>query len=79
MGKAKRMKSAVKKRSPKPSKSSGGVVSAVASKAKAMFGGSGAGRSGKKKKKSAYWYAREIQRLKLKRRYEKARIGVSFK
>lgn len=30
----------------------------------------------RRRKKSALFYAREIQRLKLKKRYEKVRIGV---
>lgn len=32
--------------------------------------------TGKRRKKSALFYAREIQRLKLKKRYEKIRIGA---
>jgi len=34
------------------------------------------GFGGRRRKKSALWFAREIARLKLKKRYEKVRIGV---
>lgn len=30
---------------------------------------------GRRRKRSAFWYAKEIQRMKLKRRYEKVKIG----
>lgn len=62
--------SAVKgKSSPKAKK---GVIETVK-------GAIGMGRKGghhRRHKKSAIWYAKEIARLKLKKRYEKVRIGV---
>jgi len=36
-------------------------------------------KTGKSRKKSALWYAKEIQRMKLKRKYEKIRLGVSIR
>ena len=81
MAKAKAMKKAMKK----PSKTSkgGGIVSKVASKAMGAIGGgfSLGGKRGARtrgrRKKSAYWYAKEIQRIKLKRKYEKVKLGVT--
>lgn len=50
-------------------------VKSVAGKAiKALTGSKTKGRS--RKKKGALWYAKEIQRLKLKKRYEKLKYRV---
>lgn len=36
----------------------------------------GKGGGGKRRKRGAIWYAREITRLKLKKRYDKLKIGA---
>ncbi len=36
----------------------------------------GSGDGKKRRKKSAMWYAKEIMRIKLKKRYDKLRIGA---
>ena len=71
------VKSAPKKASSPSVKSS--LIGAGISAGKSMLGiGSSTAKKGGKrsKKKSALWYAKEIQRMKLKRRYEKVKFGV---
>jgi len=71
-------KSAPKKSSGKPSVK-GAIVGAGISAGKQLlgFGGDKKGKGGRRsKKKSALWYAKEIQRMKLKKRYEKIKLGV---
>ncbi len=62
----------------KPAKAKGGLKeTAVGLGKKALGIGSGKSKgTGRKRKKSALFYAKEIQRLKLKKKYEKIRIGV---
>ena len=57
---------------PKAMKSS--AVGKVISSAVGFMGKGGKGK--KRHKKSAMWYAKEIQRLKLKKRFEKVKLGV---
>lgn len=54
------------------------VIGAGISAGKSLLGigGKAKGKGGKRHKKSALWYAKEIQRMKLKRRYEKVKFGV---
>lgn len=58
----------------------GRVAGAVAA-VKGIGGGAARARGmrGRRGKKSAYWYAAQIQRLKLKRKYDKLRLGVSVR
>lgn len=63
----------------KPAASKMGTVAKVASVGASLLGigGSSKGKGGKKgKKKSALWYAKEIQRVKLKKKYEKVKLGL---
>ena len=73
-------KVAVKKAKPAKLKAgkSTSKVGGIVKKAKDIFGGKG-GKGGKRRKKSAMFYAREIQRLKLKKRYEKVKLGISMR
>jgi hypothetical protein len=72
--KAKSSKPAKLKSSP-TAKSS--VIGAGISAGKQLLGFGGKSKGVKRsKKKSALWYAKEIQRMKLKRRYEKVKFGV---
>lgn len=50
----------------------GGALLAGRAIAKRMKGEGG----GKRRKRGAAWYAREIIRLKLKKRYDKIKIGI---
>ena len=71
------VKSAPKKASSSPSAKST-LIGAGISAGKQMLGlgGSSAKKGGRRsKKKSALWYAKEIQRIKLKRKYMKLRLG----
>lgn len=49
-----------------------GGIGYIAGKARSKATGGG----GKSRKKSAGWYARQIARLKLKKRYDKLRLSV---
>jgi len=72
------VKTAPSKSAPKSSLGSA-ALSAGLSVGKSMLGigGASAKKGGRRsKKKSALWYAKEIQRMKLKRRYEKTKFGV---
>jgi len=61
----------IKKKSSKKSSLGKKAVST----AKGLLGGS-KGKGGKSRKKSAQWYAKEILRLRLKKKYEKTKIGM---
>lgn len=61
---------AKKKKSSKTSK-----LKKAASSALSAFSGK-KGKSGGRRKKSALWYAKEIQRIRLKRKYEKVKFKV---
>ena len=70
-----------KAKSPKPAKlkasSKGGLVKTAVGVGASMLGIGGKGKGGKRsKKKSALWYAKEIQRIKLKNRYNKIKLGM---
>jgi len=63
----------------KASKSGGGVVSKAIGVGKAVMGlgGGKSSKGGKRRhKKSALWFAKEIQRLKLKRKYMKEKFKL---
>lgn len=68
-----------KKSAPKSRAGNGktGFMDKVKDTKEKVFGkGKGKGKGGKRHKKSALWYAKEIQRLKLKKRFEKVKFGV---
>jgi len=71
-------KSKPKKPTSSKKSSTGGSLgkTAVGLGKQALGLGGKSGKGGKRRKKSALFYAKEIQRLKLKRRYEKVRMGV---
>ena len=46
--------------------------------ARGLAGKRGKKEKGKSRKKSAGWYAKEITRLKLKKRYNKVKYGVNI-
>jgi len=80
---AKLKKSAVKKLtkaskgSSKPLGLASKVGGAVAGKLGMKVAGKGGFKGGRRRaKKSAMWYAKEIARLKLKKRYEKVRLRI---
>ncbi len=60
----------------KASKSSGAVGTAVGLGKKALGLTSKTKTTGRKRKRSALFYAREIQRMKLKKKYDKIKMGV---
>jgi len=54
-----------------------GAAKAVGGFMGLVGGGKGKGKGGRRsKKKSAFWYAKEIQRMKLKRKYLKEKFKV---
>ena len=59
----------------KSSKKSSGLLSKGKSALSGLLGKKGKGTGRRSRKKSALWYAKEIQRIKLKRRYMKLRLG----
>ena len=69
-----------KKSAPKSMKSNKkqSVKDKLINKGKEMLTGKGKGKGkgGRRYKKSALWYAKEIQRLKLKKRFEKVKFGI---
>lgn len=73
MGK-KKSKGKGKKQTKGKVKGSGGKVGKAIEKAKGFFGGGGGG--GRRRKRSATWYAKEIVRMRLKKKYEKAKLGM---
>ena len=83
MSKSKSPRPTQQKATAQKSKSSG-IGSSIASagisaglNALGIGGRSGKKGSGKKhRKKTAMWYAKEIQRVKLKKKYEKVKIGA---
>lgn len=74
MAKKKAKAGAKVKGSSKSSKSSGS--SGLIAKGKALLSGSKGSGKGGRRKKSALWYAKEIQRIKLKRKYERIKYAV---
>jgi hypothetical protein len=71
---------ATKAKPKKPAKLKGGAKDLVVAGAKAGYNAltkKKKGKGGKRRsKKSALWYAKEIQRIKLKKRYEKTKLGL---
>jgi len=69
---------AKKKKTTKKSKPSAGkpLKDSVVSKGKELLMGKSSSSGGRKKRKSALWYAKEIQRIKLKRKYERIKYAV---
>jgi len=67
-----------KKQAPKQSSGVSGFTEKMKTKAKEKVFGKSNKKEGKgrRHKKSALWYSKEIQRLKLKKRYEKVKLGV---
>lgn len=69
---------ATKRKTTKKAGSSGSKTSKVVGVAKSLIGKATTTTKGyrKSKKRGALWYAKEIQRLKLKKRYEKIKYRV---
>ncbi len=75
--KTKSKKPAKLKSSPTAKSSAVGIGITAGKKLLGMGGSSSKSKGGfKRRKKSAIWYAKEIQRMKLKKRYEKIKIGI---
>lgn len=70
MGKTKKSKGS--KKVSKPSK----VKSAISSIAGKMKGGGKVSSGSRRRKKTPQWYAKEIMRLRLKKRYEKMKYSI---
>jgi len=72
------------KKAAKPKKAKGGLIAKVATAAigaKSMISGGGvrakgSRAGGRRRKRSALWYAREVARLRLKRKYDKEKMRV---
>jgi hypothetical protein len=78
MASKKKIAKAVKKTVSKPSPKA--MLGSLATKAKSALGmkpAMGRARGGfRRRRKSAMWYAKEIARIKLKRRYDKIRLKI---
>ena len=53
-----------------------GVVGTAIAKGVSVLRSGAKGRGGRRRRKSAGWYAKELVRLKLKKRYEKVKYGA---